>query len=167
MSARRPHASASNAARCLLGIAQQNGIAPGAGRTGSRCPETGQTGSRAGASCASSFRSAAVPRRPARSRSRKWTMTESSTLHSMTGPGIVPMVPASVGSGSFTSRGFTFRSSGVAQSFAYSRSRFSGDGRGERDGHRRAAYWGLSRHVINTVRVRAKIPSSTYMFILE
>src|SRR5690348_10089882 len=50
---------------------------------------------------------------------RKCTTTESPTLHSMTGPGIVPMVPESVGLGSLISQGFTLRSSGAAQFGVY------------------------------------------------
>ena len=43
------------------------------------------------------------------------TEVRSPTLHSITGPGIVPIVPLSVGSSSFRSHGFTLRSSGAAQ----------------------------------------------------
>jgi hypothetical protein len=55
------------------------------------------------------------------SRLRKCTVTESPTLHSITGPGMVPMVPPSVGSGSFRSQGLTFRSSGASQFAVYRR----------------------------------------------
>jgi len=45
----------------------------------------------------------------------RFEVTASPTLHSITGPGIVPIVPLSEGSGSLRSQGFTLRSSGAAQ----------------------------------------------------
>ena len=46
---------------------------------------------------------------------RKYTITSSPTLQAIVAPGIVPIVPVSVGFGSFKSHGFTLRSSGAAQ----------------------------------------------------
>ena len=52
---------------------------------------------------------------------RKCTVIVSPSWHSMTGPGIVPIVPLSEGSGSLRSQGFTLRSSGAAQFGVYRR----------------------------------------------
>jgi hypothetical protein len=64
------------------------------------------------------------------SRLRKWTTTVSPTLHSITGPGMVPIVPLSDGSGSLRSHGLTFRSSGAAQFSVYRRRMSASSGSG-------------------------------------
>ena len=54
----------------------------------------------------------------------------SPSWHSITGPGIVPIVPLSEGSGSLRSHGFTLRSSGTAQFAVYRRKISASSGMG-------------------------------------